>query len=154
MKKKIVKTEYNIESSPFYNKNVKVRVSLEELKASGEEDIVLARKRYFKQDEYVKFIINEEFNITAYDKISSLAKTILHYIMYDCMEYNSPTFRLKASTIASILCKDESVVFKAIKELIDLKYIAKTRTKEVYWINHNKFYKGNYLTDKYLKQKQ
>lgn len=40
MKKKIVKTEYNIESSPFYNKNVKVRVSLEELKASGEEDIV------------------------------------------------------------------------------------------------------------------
>jgi hypothetical protein len=56
------------------------------------------------------------------------------------------------SDIGTIINKDESTLFKAIKELIDNKDISRTRTKEVYWINHNRYYKGNYIVDKFLKQ--
>jgi hypothetical protein len=152
MKRKIITIEYNIEQSPFYDKNVKLRASLEELRAGEGEDVVLARKRYFKQDEYVKFIIGTELDITKYDNLSSTAKTVLFYILYYCLEYNTPTFRLKMSDIGTIINKDESTLFKAIKELIDNKDISRTRTKEVYWINHNRYYKGNYIVDKFLKQ--
>lgn len=152
-KKKIIKVEYNIEQSPFYNKGVRLRASLKELHASDGEDVVLARKRYFKQDEYVKFIITNEFDITAYHALYGISKTILQYIVYNCLEYNTPTFRFKATNLASILEVDISAIFKGIRELINLEYIAKTKTREVYWINHNKFYKGNYIIDKFLKLK-
>lgn len=148
------KREYNIERSPFYSTTGKIRATLKELEASSGEEVVLAHKKYYKQDEYIKFIINDELDIVTYDNISSLAKTLLHYILYNCLEYNSPTFRLKISKVATILKKkDNSNLYKAINELIAINYISKTETREVYWINHNKFYKGVYLVDKYLRQK-
>ena len=148
------KREYTLEQSPFYKQGIKLRASLKELKASDGEEVVLARKRYFKQDEYIKFIINTELNITLYYNMSKMAKTILHYILYYCLEYNSPTFRFKATDIASILDTDSSVVFKGIKDLIDSKYIAKTKSKEVDCLNHNMFYKGNFMVDKHLVTKK
>ena len=148
------KKEYNIEQSPFHSNTGKIRATLKELEASNGEAVVLAHKKYYKQDEYIKFIINNELDILAYDNISSLAKTLLHYILYNCLEYNSPTFRLKMTKVASILKKkDNSNLFKARNELIEIGYMAKTETREVYWINHNRFYKGIYLTDKFVKQK-
>jgi hypothetical protein len=148
------KKEYNIEQSPFHTTKGKIRATLKELEASNGEEVVLAHKKYYKQDEYIKFIINDELDILAYDNISSLAKTLLHYILYNCLEYNTPVFRLKMASIAKILKRsDSSGLFKARNELIDIGYIAKTNTREVYWINHNKFYKGVYLVDKYIKQK-
>lgn len=148
------KKEYTIEQSPFFDKNVKLRASLKELDASNDE-IVLARKRYYKPDDYVKFIIESETDILKFHNISNLAKTILNYILCNCLEYNTPTFRLKASDITVILkLTDVSYVHKALRDLISIKYISRTRTKEVYWINHNKFYKGNYINDKYLKSKK
>ena len=77
-----IKREYTVEKSPFYVKNMKLRANLKELKASNGEEVVLARKRYFKQDEYIKFIINKEFNITAYHSLPKMSNTILTYILY------------------------------------------------------------------------
>ena len=153
-KRKAKVIEYNIEESPFYNTNVKLRATLEELKASEDgETVVLARKRYFKQDEYTKLIINDEFDILAYDELSSLAKTILCYVQCYCLDYNSPIFRLKGSEIGTILHRDISYIYKAIAELIANKDIARTTSREIYWINHDRYYKGNYIIDKFLKQK-
>jgi hypothetical protein len=152
-KRKLIKKEYNIEQSPFFSKNTKVRASLKELEAS-DDSIVLAKKVYFKPDTYVKFIITDEVDIRLFNNVSGLAKTILHYILYFCLEYNDPTFRLKASDLKSILrIKDDSYIYKAINDLVDIRYIARTTTREVYWINHNKFYNGNDIKDKFLKQK-
>lgn len=148
------KKEYRIEQSPFYNKHTnRIRANLKELNASNGEEVVLARKRYFKQDEYVKFIIDTEFDISAYYKLSNIAKTTLQYILYFCIEYNTPTFRLKAQDVATLLDTDSTYIHKGIKALIDFKYIARTQTREVYWINHNIIYKGNYMIDKFLKTK-
>jgi hypothetical protein len=47
--------------------------------------------------------------------------------------------------------KTKNKVYIAVNELIENEYIARTTTKEVYWINHNIFYKGNYLITKELK---
>jgi len=145
--------EYDLEQSPFYSLNTKLRATLTELKASTGEELVLARKRYFKQDEYVKFIIDNEFDIVTYHNLSTIAKTILQYIVYNCLEYNSPTFRFKVVDFAAIVGYDTSYIHKGVKELQDCKYIAKTSSKEVYWINHNKYYKGNFMIDKYVKTK-
>ncbi len=153
-KRKSVKKEYNIEKSPFYSSSIKLRASLEELTASDNEVVVLARKRYFKQDEYTKIITNHDFNLLAYDSLSSTAKTILRYILFFCLEYNDPIFRLKAKNISILIHKDTSIIHKAIRELIANNDIAKTGTKEVYWINHNRYYKGNYVIDKFLKKNE
>lgn len=148
------KKEYNIEDSPFYNKyDNKIRANLKELNASNGEAVVLARKRYFKQDEYVKLIVDTEFDILAYYKLSNIAKTVLQHIIIFCIDYNSPTFRLKAKPLATILQTDATYIHKGIKDLITFKYIARTKTREVYWINHNLIYKGNFLIDKFLKTK-
>jgi len=147
--KKIIK-KYTLEDSPFYKKGNKLRANLTELKASDGEEVVLARKRYFKQDEYIKFIINKEFNITAYHQLPKMSNTILTYILYYCLEYNTPSFRFKVKDFSKIIDTDISVIFKGLKALIDLKYIAKTRSRETYWINHNMFYKGNFMIDKHL----
>jgi len=154
MKKKIIVKKYNIEQSPFYNKAGALRAKLTELKASDGEEVVLARKRFFKQDEYIKFIINREFNITAFHQLPKMSNTILTYILYYCLEYNTPTFRFKVNEFALIIDTAPSVVFKGIKALVDLKYMSKTRTREVYWINHNMFYKGNFMIDKHLVTKK
>lgn len=150
----MAKKEYSIEESPFYSKHTNnLRVNLKELHASSGEEVVLARKRYYKQDEYVKFIINEQFDILAYYKLSNIAKTVLQYILYFSIEYNTPTFTIKAKDIADILETDVTYIHKGIKALIASKYIARTKTKEVYWINHNIIYKGNFMIDKFLKTK-
>lgn len=148
-----MKKEYNVEQSPFYSDKEELRATLSELNASNGEDVVLARKRYFKRDEYVKFIINPEFDILTFHKLPRMAVTVLHYILYHCLEYNSPTFRFKAKDFAQIVDKDISVIHKAVNSLINVSYMAKTKSKEVYWINHNAFYKGNFMIDKYLKTK-
>lgn len=152
MKKKV--KVYTIEHSPFYKRNDKLRAKLTELKASDGEEVVLARKRYFKQDEYTKFIVNQEFNISAYHKLPKMADTILMYILYHCIDYNTPSFTFKANDFSTIINSDISTIYKGIKALVDLKYIARTKTKETYWINHNLFYKGNFIIDKHLITKQ
>ena len=151
--KKIIK-KYTLEQSPFYNKGIRIRAKLTELTASDGEDVVLARKRYFKQDEYIKFIINKEFNITAFHALPKMSNTILTYILYYCLEYNSPSFRFRAIDFATIIGADTSVIYRGIKALIDLKYIARTKSREIYWINHNLFYKGNFMIDKHLVTKK
>ena len=152
--KKIIVKKYKLEQSPFYNKGIKLRANLTELKASDGEEVVLARKRYFKQDEYIKFIINKEFNITAFHNLPKMSNTILTYILYYCLEYNTPTFRFKATEFAIIIGVNTPVIYKGLNALVELKYMSKTRTKEVYWINHNMFYKGNFMIDKHLVTKK
>lgn len=147
------KKKYSLEQSPFYNKEWSMGTSLKELKASDGEEVVLARKRYFKKDEYVKFIIEDKFDIISYHNLSKTATTVLQYIIYYCMEYNNPVFKFKVNDFSAILNIGESTVFKGLKDLIDAKYIAKTRSKEIYWINHNKFYKGNFMINKHLIKK-
>lgn len=142
--------EYTVEESPFYDKNQRLRANLKELQASDGEEVVLARKRLFKHDEYVKFIINKEFDLIQFHSMPKIATTILQYVLYHCIEYNAPTFRFKVSDFATILKVDESVVFKGVKTLINNNYIARTKTREVYWINHNMFYKGNFMVNKHL----
>lgn len=148
-----MKKEYKVEESPFYFTPRKLRQNLEVIENREETDLVLARKRYFKQDEYTKLIINDTFDINQYDKLSGLAKTLLFYILYNCLEYNTPVFRLKMQEFYTILKRDKSFAYKARKELILNNIIHPTSTKELYWINHNRFYKGNFIVDKYYKEK-
>lgn len=50
----MTKKTYTLEKSPFYKEDWKMRTNLSELTASKTgEEVVLARKRYFKQDEYI-----------------------------------------------------------------------------------------------------
>ena len=145
--------KYKIEQSPFYKTISKTRTNLEVIEAGNQADLVIARKRHFKQDEYVKLIITDVLDINEYDKLSPTAKTVLFYIVYNCLEYNTPVFRFIVSTFITVTRKEESLVYKALKELTTNNYIKRTSTRQVYWINHNRFYKGNFIIDKYLKEK-
>tara|TARA_R110000796_G_scaffold61674_4_gene142623 strand:+ start:609 stop:1061 length:453 start_codon:yes stop_codon:yes gene_type:complete len=145
--------EYTIEESPFNEKLLNVRANLQELAASNGDEVVLARKRYFRQDEYIKLIVTDEFDILSYHKLTPTSKSILFYVLYFCLDYNIPTFTLKVKVVATVLSTDASLVYKGINQLIEDNYIAKTKTREVYWINHNRFYKGRFMVDKFLKTK-
>lgn len=147
------KKEYNIEESPFYKKNNQTRASLEEIKKGEEIDLVVARKKYFRQDEYIKLIISNELDINEYDILLNISKTILYYILFNCLEYNTSIFRFKTKEFIAITNKHRSTIFEGINDLINHNYIARTTTKEVYWINHNKFYKGSFIVAKHLKEK-
>lgn len=147
------KREYVIEQSPFYSSLIKTRTSLKEIKKGDDIDLVVARKRYFKQDEYVKCISSNKVDILAYHNFNPTTKTLLEYIIHTCLEYNTCTFRLIVSDFTLLVKCNENTTFNAIKELIDAKYIARTKTKETYWINHNRYYKGNFIIDKYYKER-
>lgn len=147
------KDKYLIEDSPFNTVPFRVKLNLQQIEYS-DKSIILAKKRYYKADEYTKIITNIDLDLSEYYKLSNLSKTLLWYIITTCLDYNTPTFRLVVEEFCTLLkYKDKSKVWIAINELINHKYIARTKTKEVYWINHNYFYKGNYYTDKHLKFK-
>lgn len=150
-KERIIK-EYPIEISPFAARTkVKAKFDLKEIQNS-DSDVVLARKRTFQSNEYTKLIINPELNLSVYYKLSSLAKTLLFYIAHSCLEYNTPTFELKVQDFKILIkLKSSNKVYNAIGELIFNDYIAKTDTRSIYWINHNLYYKGNFLIVKELK---
>jgi hypothetical protein len=147
------KKEYTIEQSPFYNSLIKTRTSLKEIKQGDDLDLVIARKRYFKQDEYTKCITTSNYDIFEYHNLNPTSKTLLQYIINTCLEYNTCTFRFIVSDFKLLIKCNENTVFAAINELIKFKYVARTKTKEIYWINHNKYYKGNFLIDKFYKEK-
>lgn len=151
-KGKNLSKEYDIDKSPFTGETrVKTRFNLKEIQDS-DTDIVLARKRSFKSDEYVKQIITPELNLANYYSITNLAKTLLHYITQDCLDYNTCTFKLDIDDFMRLLkFNTKNRVYDAIRELIEKRYIAKTTTREIYWINHNRYYKGNFLLTKTLK---
>ena len=156
-KKGLSKNEkYLIEDSPFNKPSVRTKVSLKELQ-STKDNIVLARKRHFRADEYTKVITNMEIDFSTYYKLSNLAKTVLYYIQCNCLEYNSPTFRFIVEEFLTMLKLSENSkpnVWKVINELIEANYIARTKTKEVYWINHNLYYKGAFIVNKSIKIKK
>lgn len=151
-KKVQAEVSYPIEVSPFASRTkVKAKFNLQEIQSSN-SDIVLARKRAFQSNEYTKLIISPELNLASYYRISNLAKTLLQFIVHDCLEYNTPTFRLKLEEFMILIkFKTKNKIYTAVHELVDVEYIAKTNTREIYWINHNFFYKGNYLITKQLK---
>ena len=142
--------KYLLENSPFFNKEeIKTKSKYDPISYNEKEDYFITKKIIFKSEEYVKQIIPNKVNITEFYKLSNLAKTLLFYITYSRLEYNALVFHLDIKVFArSIEYKSIDKVYTAIKELITTKYIARTKTKEVYWINHNKFYKGNYLVIK------
>lgn len=152
-KRKLANTDYTIESSPFYNsKSINLRSNISQINTADKENIVLARKRFYKQDDYVKVIIDKQFDVIEYYKLSNMAKTMLMYIIRECLEFNNPTFRFVIKDFVEILnLASDKPVYKGRKELINVNYIAPTNTKEVYWINFNKFYKGVYVVDKFIK---
>jgi len=145
--------EYSIEDSPFYNPNVKTRSTLSELEKGDGEDIVLARKIHFKHDEYVKVITTHDIDIVQYHKLPKIALTVLFYIITNCLEFNSVTFRLKVDSLRIILgMSTTKPIYTGIKALLKANYIARTNTNEVYWINHSLFYKGAFVVDRFIKQ--
>lgn len=143
--------KYKIESSPFLSLKGKSRVALQEVK-NIEGDFVIVKKKYYQSNEYAKIIIQPELNLSDYISLSSCSKDLIYYIIH-ILEYNNPTFRMKVDNIAPLINRGVSTVYKAINELIKNNIIAKTDTREVYWINHNKYYKGNYTFETYIKQK-
>lgn len=149
------KRKHLLTDSPFFDENeIRTKARLEPLSYNEKEDYYITKKIIFKSEEYVKAIVENTINITEYYKLSNLAKTILFYIVNVRLQYNSLTFELDVSIIMRVLgLKSKSKVYIAIKELIDNKYIAKTDIKQVYWINHNKYYKGNYLVIKSVESK-
>lgn len=142
--------KYKITQSPFLKETSKTNVYHEEVN-NIDEDFVLVRKKYYQSNEYAKIILHEERELSKYFNLNSTAKDILFYIL-NILEYNSPTFRLKLNVLKLLLNKSKSTIYKGINELIESNYIHKTDTKEVYWINHNYFYKGNY-TYEYVAKK-
>lgn len=150
--KEQISKEYPIDISPFASRTkIRAKFNLQEIQNS-ESDIVLARKRAFQSDEYVKYILSPELDLAAYYRMSKLADTLLQYIVHNCLDYNTPIFRLDIHDFMILIkFKTKTKVYNAINELIDNEYIARTTTKEIYWINHNIFYKGNFLITKELK---
>lgn len=145
--------EYAIEDSPFYNTSVKTRSTLNELEKGDGDNIVLARKIHFKHDEYVKVITTNDIDILQYHKLPKIALTVLFYIITNCLEFNAVTFRLKVDSLRIILgMSTTKPIYTGIKSLLKANYIARTNTNEVYWINHNLFYKGAFVVDKYIKE--
>lgn len=154
--KRSIKRIYHLEDSPFYEETLKsqLKEKLSTVEYDSKEDVYISKKILYKAEEYVKCILHKEINITEYYRLSKLASTILYYIISTKLEYNSPTFRLTVDEILKILnLKNHSKVFKALRELISNNYIARTSTKQLYWINHNKYYKGTYITIKEIIQK-
>ncbi len=148
-------SDYLLTNSPFFDKReIKTKSKLTPLSYNEKEDYYITKKIIFKSEEYVKQIIESKINITEYYKLSNLSKVLLFYITNTRLEYNSLTFHLDIKVFARILeYKSNNKIYDAINELITFKYIARTDTKELYWINHNKFYKGNYLIIKNIETK-
>lgn len=142
----------SIESSPFYDDDsINFKDKYETIRKQGNGDIYLSKKIVYKSDEYTKVIIPKTINITKYQKLPDLSKTILHYITVALLEYNSPIFVMKTSELMEVLdIKSIKTIYKAINSLIEANYIARSSTKEVYWINHNYYYKGNIIKIKNL----
>ena len=115
--KELESEEYVIENSPFVERTrVRAKFSLQEIQNSS-SDIVLARKRAFQSDEYIKFILNNEINLAAYYRISNLAKTLLQYIVQNCLEYNTPVFTLDIKDFMILIkFKTDNKVYEAIKQ--------------------------------------
>lgn len=144
------KTLYKLDTSPFYNiAELNTKTRLKPLSYNEEEDYYITKRIIYKSEEFVKAIIPNKLNITEYFKLSSLAKNLLYYIVNSCLEYNSLTFTLDISVFGKLVgVNSDNRIYNAIKQLIEAKYIARTDTKKVYWINHNRYYKGNYLVIK------
>jgi hypothetical protein len=149
------KRKYLLTNSPFFDrKEISTKSKLEPLSYNEKEDYYITKRIIYKSEEYVKAVVENNINITEYYELSNLAKTILFYIINVRLQYNSLTFELDVSIVARTLqMKSKSKIYEAIKELIEHKYIAKTDIKQVYWINHNKYYKGNYLVIKSIESK-
>lgn len=142
---------FKIENSPFLDDKEKRKNVFHEEVKNVDDDFILVRKKYYQSNEYVKIILQKEREISKYVNMSNTAKNVLYYIL-NILEYNSPTFRLKINTVMLFIKKSEPTIYRGINELIKNNYIQKTNTKEVYWINHNYFFKGNY-TYKYTAKK-
>lgn len=149
------KTKYLLTNSPFFDRGeISTKSKLEPLSYNDKEDYYITKRIIYKSEEYVKAVVENNINITEYYELSNLAKTILFYIINVRLQYNSLTFELDVSIVARTLqLKSTSKIYEAIRELIKYKYIAKTDIKQVYWINHNKYYKGNYLVIKSIESK-
>ena len=146
------KKRFNIKTSPFINIGGNLRVHKEAIQAL-EGDLEIVKKKYYQVSDYTKVITSKEgIDLNTYRKLSGFAKDLLYYIWH-ILEYNSPTFELKISTVTSLFNVKESYAYRGIRELINVEYIARTDIKEVYWINHNKFFKGNYTFDLYARPK-
>lgn len=141
-----MRKKLNIEQSPFYSKDdLKFKEKYEPFRDAG-KGIYLSKKIVYKSEEYTKVIIPTKVNISVYKNLPDLAKTILHYIIVGLLEYNSPTFVMKVNELQVVLgLKTNKTIYNAINSLIDANYIARSSTKEVYWINHNYYYKGNII---------
>lgn len=145
-------SKYNISKSPFIDVKGSLKVHHEEVKGL-EGDLVIVRRKYYQANDYVKHITSDSIDLSIYFNLTPLSKNLLHLIV-SLLEYNSPTFKLKASDAAVILKSESSSVHRAIRELIKAKYIAKTNTREVYWINHERYFKGNYTFELYAQNKK
>lgn len=144
-----MKKLFKLENSPFYPEtlNGKLKAKLEQVDYNAKQDTYISRQVIYKSDEYVKLILPKDINLTQYHKLSKLATTLLYYIITIKLEYNSPTFTLKIGEFCALLeITSTAKGHRAVRELIDFSYIARTKTKEVYWINHNRYYKGKYIT--------
>lgn len=142
-------------NSPFFDlKEINLRSKLVPISETEEDNYYISKRIVYKSEEFVKAIVERNTNITEYYKLSNLSKTILYYIINSQLEYNSLVFQLSVSVVARILqYKSTKKIYIAINELIEFKYIARTSTKELYWINHNKYYKGNYLVIKLIENR-
>lgn len=142
------KRKYVIRESPFINIGGNLKVQIQEVKTL-EGDLSIVKKKYYQSSEYTKIITNDKIDLSLYFNLSPAAKDLLFYVI-TLLEYNSPTFTLKTKDAMVVLkLTSKSYIYKIIKELIDSKYVARTGIKEVYWINHNRYYKGNYTFDMY-----
>jgi hypothetical protein len=143
--------KYNISKSPFIDIKGSLKVHHEDVKGL-EGDLAIVRRKYYQANDYVKHIVTDNIDLSIYFNLTPTAKNLLHLII-TLLEYNNPAFRLKAQDAGVVLNCDISTIHKSIRELIKAKYIAKTNTREVYWINHNRYFKGNYTFELYAQNK-
>lgn len=146
-----MKQKYSINKSPFLDLKGNLKVHHQEVK-SLEGDLVVVKKKYYQSGDYIKQIVGDKIDLSIYLNLSPVAKNLLFYIT-TIIEYNNPTFRLKVEDAVTIIKSDKSYIYKAIRELIKADYIARTKTLQVYWINHNRYFKGNYTFEIYAESK-
>ena len=140
-----------IPKANMYIKKDEAVVNLED--GELKNDVLLAGKRkYVDGEDFVKIFVKEMQAIFDLNKNSQKVFTyMLSKIQYD----DRLIFNIE-ECLEKTDYKSKGPIFKALAELLQKEFIAKTQNQFVYWINPKLFYKGDRLVviREYRKAKQ
>lgn len=126
--------ELHLETTPTYKK--------EQSFQEGGDNYLIARE--VGRRDRSKFIRLFDFDELDLKELKGNAAKILLYILYSKTNYDVSVFHLPSAEITEeVGITNITSINGALIDLIKLKYIAKQTENNWYWINPNRFYKGD-----------